>query len=509
MTRRSCFCGHKETNPLVVIPIVTFDGCPISKSNQLSIVKCSNPRCGFIFNDELSSQEDFNKYYESNNMYFFKRDKVSDIVQKTFQVLKVLMTKDSSILDIGCGSGELLLHLKSQGYNVSGLDTSPNCIENLVENGVNMYTGDVFKNNIDQQFDVVVLSHVVEHIYDLENLPNVLEKYLKPNGILYVEVPDTDEYHSDTSQPPYQEYNTEHINHFDEMSLTQLFMRFKVVSMNKKIIQPNEYGSIYGIFKKRIFRDEFHSNYIEKSQLEFEKYKGLSASVWGVGEFAYKLLPHITVKSLIDDNVDKIGKTIKGLQVLSHKEFDYKSDIISTIKSKLFFYVFDLDGTLIDSERLHYEALGWDISFEEYEHFLNTTGIQLDPESRKLKNERMVYQGVKWIPGAEELVDHIHKNNLNHVVVTNSSNNTVEKFKEQLPGLRKLTNWVTREDYEKPKPDPECYQLAMKKFYKNEKKILGFENTLLGKQSLSSITENIYMISQSSTFKEFTHSSII
>jgi beta-phosphoglucomutase len=121
----------------------------------------------------------------------------------------------------------------------------------------------------------------------------------------------------------------------------------------------------------------------------------------------------------------------------------------------------------------------------------------------------MVYQGVKWIPGAEELVDHIHKNNLNHVVVTNSSNNTVEKFKEQLPGLRKLTNWVTREDYEKPKPDPECYQLAMKKFYKNEKKILGFENTLLGKQSLSSITENIYMISQSSTFKEFTHSSII
>jgi hypothetical protein len=85
MTRRSCFCGHKETNQLVVIPIVTFDGCPISKSNQLSIVKCSNPRCGFIFNDELSSQEDFNKYYESNNMYFFKRDKVSDIVQKLFK----------------------------------------------------------------------------------------------------------------------------------------------------------------------------------------------------------------------------------------------------------------------------------------------------------------------------------------------------------------------------------------------------------------------------------------
>ena len=72
---RLWFCGNKETKQLVVLPIVTFDGYPISKSNKLSIVKCSNPRCGFIFNNESSTQEDFNKYYESNNMYFFKRDK--------------------------------------------------------------------------------------------------------------------------------------------------------------------------------------------------------------------------------------------------------------------------------------------------------------------------------------------------------------------------------------------------------------------------------------------------
>ena len=169
------------------------------------------------------------------------------------------------------------------------------------------------------------------------------------------------------------------------------------------------------------------------------------------------------------------------------------------------FYVFDLDGTLIDSERIHYNALGWgpSVTFEEYENILNTTGIQLNDETRKIKNLRMVYEGVEFIPGAEELINHIYKNNLNHVVVTNSSNDTVDKFKHELPNLNKLTNWITREDYNKPKPDPECYILGLKKFYKNEDIIHGFENTELGCQALSMITKSIYKINNENNFNSY------
>ena len=169
------------------------------------------------------------------------------------------------------------------------------------------------------------------------------------------------------------------------------------------------------------------------------------------------------------------------------------------------FYVFDLDGTLIDSERIHYNALGWgpDVTFEEYENMLNTTGIQLDDKIRKIKNSRMVYEGVQFIPGAEEFINHIYNNNLNHVVVTNSSKETVDKFKHELTNLNKLTNWITREDYNKPKPDPECYILGLKKFYKNEDIIHGFENTELGHQALSVITKSIYMINNKNNFKTY------
>jgi beta-phosphoglucomutase-like phosphatase (HAD superfamily) len=161
------------------------------------------------------------------------------------------------------------------------------------------------------------------------------------------------------------------------------------------------------------------------------------------------------------------------------------------------FYVFDLDGTLIDSDKIHYNALiksGWTISYEEYENLLNTTGITLDPDMQKIKDANMNYDDVHFIKGADALIDYIHQNDINHVVVTNSRRGTVEKFKERLPHLAKLKNWVTREDYKNPKPSPDGYQLGIKKYHKGEKNILGFENTVNGYKSLKHVTDTIFMV---------------
>jgi HAD superfamily hydrolase (TIGR01509 family) len=167
------------------------------------------------------------------------------------------------------------------------------------------------------------------------------------------------------------------------------------------------------------------------------------------------------------------------------------------------FFVFDLDGTLIDSERVHYDALikaGWrpGTSFEEYTFLLDTKGILYpDDETRKRKKENMAYENVTLIKGAEQAINHVYLNKLEHAVVTNSSRSVVEKFCEQLPILKKLTNWVTREDYNLPKPDPECYLLAMEKFNTSGKHVVGFENTLLGAKALRAITDDIVFVRDS------------
>ena len=156
---------------------------------------------------------------------------------------------------------------------------------------------------------------------------------MNPTGILYIEVPDSDSYYRDENQPPFQEYNTEHINHFDEMSLTQLFMKYNLITTNKKIIKPQGYNALYAIFSPRNLHDCSHSKYIENSQLQMKTYETISnVAIWGVGEFTYKLLPFITnITSLIDDDSNKIGKRIGNTHVISSTEFDYKSNIMSKI----------------------------------------------------------------------------------------------------------------------------------------------------------------------------------
>lgn len=182
--------------------------------------------------------------------------------------------------------------------------------------------------------------------------------------------------------------------------------------------------------------------------------------------------------------------------------------------SESIFIVLDMDGTLIDTDNLHYNAyklalLEYNIELE-YDKYINI--IRIDDYLASLFEENIVQDiktkknkylqkntNIKFMDGAKKLIEWIADFNINHVVVTNTSNNNVNYFKEVLPTLNLLKNWVTREDTVKSKPDPEPYLYAKDKFYKNEKYIIGFENTYSGYMSLKAITSCIYIITEKNT----------
>lgn len=177
------------------------------------------------------------------------------------------------------------------------------------------------------------------------------------------------------------------------------------------------------------------------------------------------------------------------------------------------FLLIDLDGTLIDTDKIHYYAYErvfktlcqYDISYDEYNNILETTGIDnfikdtfgLDKydiiKSEKNKNIKET-QSIEFVKNAQLLIDYIHCNQINHAVVTNTSGENVTFFKSLLPDLNKLSNWVVRENYVNPKPSSECYQLAKELYYKGEDYMIGFENTLSGYKSIQKVTDCIYMI---------------
>jgi SAM-dependent methyltransferase len=94
---------------------------------------------------------------------------------------------DYQILDIGCGSGKLLLRLKKKGFsNLTGID--PFLHEDIFyRNGVNILKKEI--KDVEGHFDFIMLHHSLEHMSNpLETFEN-LYRILKPDRFVLIRTP--------------------------------------------------------------------------------------------------------------------------------------------------------------------------------------------------------------------------------------------------------------------------------------------------------------------------------
>ncbi len=104
--------------------------------------------------------------------------------------------KNLAILDIGCGLGQMLSHLKNIGFNdLFGIDINDESINYCKQKELNVtQVSDIrdFAIKSEKKFDRIIMSHVLEHI-DKENIIDTLihiKKYLlKDGGVFLLMVP--------------------------------------------------------------------------------------------------------------------------------------------------------------------------------------------------------------------------------------------------------------------------------------------------------------------------------
>jgi ubiquinone/menaquinone biosynthesis C-methylase UbiE len=107
--------------------------------------------------------------------------------------LKNRINKETKILDVGCGSGELIEALSDLGYkNVSGVDP-------YIDNDINSHGWSIKKEFItelteEKKYDVVMLHHSFEHMVNPEEVLQKIQKLLSPNGICLIRIPVCDSY---------------------------------------------------------------------------------------------------------------------------------------------------------------------------------------------------------------------------------------------------------------------------------------------------------------------------
>ena len=107
-----------------------------------------------------------------------------------YSVMHLPAVPQGRVLDVGCGSGEILSNLKSLGWQVEGVDFDPAAVAAARTRGVPVHLGDLFDQKFPaESFDAVVMSHVIEHVPDPLGLIQECERILKPGGRLVMVTP--------------------------------------------------------------------------------------------------------------------------------------------------------------------------------------------------------------------------------------------------------------------------------------------------------------------------------
>jgi 2-polyprenyl-3-methyl-5-hydroxy-6-metoxy-1,4-benzoquinol methylase len=107
--------------------------------------------------------------------------------------------KNKRFLDVGCAYGGFLVAFAERGAaDVVGIDINEGLLElarhNLSDNGIkaNIMKADILEENLPEQiftFDIVSCNDVIEHVDNPMQAIVNLSHLLKPNGILFMEIP--------------------------------------------------------------------------------------------------------------------------------------------------------------------------------------------------------------------------------------------------------------------------------------------------------------------------------
>ncbi len=117
--------------------------------------------------------------------------------------------KPGYTLEIGCGIGRNLIHLKGQGV---GIDHNLPSIEIARKQGLTAFTPEEFEDSdfdIPRHFDTLLLAHVAEHMtqHEVVELLKIYMPFLKPRGRLIMITPQEAGYRSDSTHVEFMDFS--------------------------------------------------------------------------------------------------------------------------------------------------------------------------------------------------------------------------------------------------------------------------------------------------------------
>jgi len=203
----------------------------MDKTLRLKYIICR--RCHFICHSEYVGDDFVEEYY--NKSLMLRREDATEIESRQYEeqtdfVKKHYDIAGKKVLEIGADSGRFLMYLKSNyDCNVYFDELSEDARKVLLSKKV---ITDIATVDVKERMDVVVLRHVLEHIFDLKGFLKYVKTRLADDGMLFIEVPDWSYLDKNTDPLIF-----EHFNQFSSYNLNFLLRDngFIVDGMEKDI----------------------------------------------------------------------------------------------------------------------------------------------------------------------------------------------------------------------------------------------------------------------------------
>jgi 2-polyprenyl-3-methyl-5-hydroxy-6-metoxy-1,4-benzoquinol methylase len=225
-------CNSGSINPLL-----TVKDHSVSKE-EFVVWQCAN--CTLRFTQDVPDENSMGRYYKSED-YISHTNTDKGFINKAYQKVrdytlqqkaKLIIDETSivkgSLLDIGCGTGAFLNTMKGKGWQVQGMEPEEDA-RKLAKQlyGLSIDEPTAINELNDQSFDAITLWHVLEHVHHLHEYVEQLKRLLKPQGKLFIAVPNYQSKDAAAYRLYWAAYDVpRHLYHFSPKAVNVLMQQY-------------------------------------------------------------------------------------------------------------------------------------------------------------------------------------------------------------------------------------------------------------------------------------------
>ncbi len=249
-----------------------------------------------------------------------------------FRFLRTALDEVFHVFELGCADGSFAAYLKAMVPGIKryeGLEVSPNAVdaEGRLER---VYRSWSEVEALSEGYDLIIASHVLEHLEDVSRCLALFKQLMEPNGRLFIEVPNR-------SGHPWvdMDFNPGHFHMFNTASLSRLLAAhgFEILQIQggawESLRYPDSLRVLAQLYQRPVCRADRWLPRLPKDTTDLV--------IWGAGGMTQELiLPHLRAlnpKAIIDRDPSKQGTVLHEIPVCSPEILNDQAGVTVLIAS--------------------------------------------------------------------------------------------------------------------------------------------------------------------------------